>query len=520
MESERYRRVGRRLNLAVVIANVCGAALITFYFTNLQFSSAQAGDSLDALGTLFTVLVVAGLLVLGNALSGRRVGPMLAWYRQAAAGEVSDPAPADIRRAALNYAAVGAGVTLVMWLLAGVVFGVTTGLDAGPQQFDWNGFLQILFGAIAIVGPVTSALVYFAVEWIWRSELPLFFPKGELSQTLAFRVTVRRRLFIMFAMGTMPLLLLAALTYSQASAMARADTPADLLPGLVRLELFIVGVGALVALILARFLGTSLVEPLEALSREMAAAREGNLERYITVTSNDELGLLAEGFNAMVGGLRREEVIRRLFGLYVTPQVADHAIQHGAELGGQLVEASVLFSDIRGFTSMTERMEPGALIALLNRYFQTISAAVIEHGGLVNKFGGDSLLAVFGTPLNPAEDHPTQAVQAAQGMLAALEAFNQDQARRGEPQVHIGVGVATGPILAGNVGGAERLEYTVIGDAVNLASRLESMTKELDATILVSETTAALVRDWASLSPMGEVVVRGKQEPVGVYALT
>jgi adenylate cyclase len=221
----------------------------------------------------------------------------------------------------------------------------------------------------------------------------------------------------------------------------------------------------------------------------------------------------------MVSGLQQEEVVRHLFSLYVTPEVAEHAIQYGAELGGQLTSASVLFSDIRGFTSLTESLAPDTLIALLNRYFQAMSAVIARRGGLVNKFGGDSLLAVFGTPLNPDPDHAWSAVQAAQAMQAALEQFNTDQARRGEPQLRIGIGVASGPVVAGNVGSQERLEYTVIGDTVNLASRLQSMTKELGVSTLLSEFTAQAVQGKVSLEAIGRVAVRGKQEPVEVFRL-
>jgi adenylate cyclase len=237
------------------------------------------------------------------------------------------------------------------------------------------------------------------------------------------------------------------------------------------------------------------------------------------VTSNDEFGELVEGFNAMVQGLRQEEVIRRLFSVYVTPEVAEHAIAHGAELGGQLSAATVLFSDLRSFTALTERTEPDRLIAMLNRYFQAMSAVIVRHGGFVNKFGGDSLLAVFGSPLNPIDDHAGQAVVAAQEMVRALADFNVDQARRGEPAVRFGIGVATGPVVAGNVGSEDRLEYTVIGDTVNLASRLEAMTKTAGTPVLISGTTADALGAAPALAPMGEIVVRGKAEPVAVYTL-
>ena len=262
-----------------------------------------------------------------------------------------------------------------------------------------------------------------------------------------------------------------------------------------------------------------MVEAVETLRRKMTAVCEGNLESHVPVVSNDEFGDLAAGFNAMVDGLRQERVIRGLFGRYVSPQVAEHAIEHGAIPGGQTVEATVLFADIRGFTSLAEQMPADALIALLNRYFTTMATVVTEHGGLVNKFGGDSLLAIFGMPLNPLDDHPARAVQAAVGMYFALQAFNDDQRRRGEPPLHIGIGIATGTVVAGNVGSEDRLEYTVIGDAVNLASRLESMTKSVDAVVLLSEQTARAVQAWATLRYIDEVAIKGKRDPVPVFSL-
>jgi adenylate cyclase len=321
-------------------------------------------------------------------------------------------------------------------------------------------------------------------------------------------------------MGTVPLLLLAIVSYNHAAHIANLAGLQSLLPGLLQTEIFTVGIGILLAVILALTLGASLVEPVETIGRGLAAVREGNLEVEIAVTANDELGMLASGFNAMVAGLRREEVIRRMFGLYVTPEVADYAIQHGVELGGgQLTEATVMFVDIRGFTSIAEKLVPEAVIALLNRYFQAISGVVIQHGGLVNKFGGDSLLAIFGSPLNPATDHAQQAVLSAEAIVQSLEHFNQDQRRRDEPTLQVGIGLASGPVLAGNVGSTERLEYTVIGDTVNLASRLDALTKELDVPVLLTEATARAVVEGTALQQVGEVQLRGRQEPVQVYAL-
>ncbi len=517
--SARYQRTRGRLTWVTVGANVCGALLTTFYFENVQFGYAEkATTGLDPT-VIIMILMTVSLLLLGTFIVGRREAPMWAWYLEATRDGEYEPATPRIRQLALHVPAYAGGVSWGMWLLAGLSSGIIAGFVGQEPGFDWASLIITALGTAGISGPITAVLVYFASERAWRSELPLFFPDGVLTQTPAFRMTIRRRMFILFVMGAMPLILLATLSYNQAVQIANSPQPEVLLARLLRLELFLAIVGALEAVALAQTLGASLIEPLERLGKHLDTVQEGELEHRLEVTSNDELGRLAEGFNAMVDGLRREDVIRHLFSLYVTPEVAEHAIEHGAERGGQMTDATVLFADIRSFTAMTERLEPDALIALLNRYFDAMSEVIIEYGGLVNKFGGDSLLAVFGTPLNPASDHPQRAIRAAQMLLLALETFNQDQVRRGEPALRIGVGVATGPILAGNVGSSERLEYTVIGNAVNLASRLDSMTKEMGATVLISEETAAAAQSSELLRLVGQVPVRGKREPVQVYTL-
>jgi class 3 adenylate cyclase len=518
MKSERYRRFDRRSNLILIGANVSGALIVTFYF-QLQATTFQPFADAPAWIVPAYVLGFVLLFILGNAIGSRILGPMERWYRQATAGET--PAlDLQIQRQALNLPLVSAATNWALWVVAGVYFGILEALATSAGDWRLGSFLQTFLGNSFIAGPVTAVVVYFAIERIWRPEIPLFFAEGRLSDTPAFRLTVGRRLLVLFVMGTLPLLLMAVTAYNYAAEIAAAPQPAELLPVLLRLEWFIVAIGVLMVVALALTLGHNLTEPLEELCQKMIDVQGGDLEGQMAVTSNDELGILAEGFNAMVDGLQREGVIRRLFGHYVTPQVAEHAIEHGADLSaGEYCQATVIFTDVRGFTALTERMGPEALIALLNRYFRTISAVVVEHGGLVTRLGGDSLLAVFGTPLNPAEDHAHRAVQAAWGLMPALTAFNQAQVRHGEPTVRIGVGVATGPVLAGNVGSEERLEYTVLGDAVNLASRLEAMTKELEAKILLSEATARAVEAWAPLQPIGRVSVRGKQEAVQVYAL-
>jgi adenylate cyclase len=179
----------------------------------------------------------------------------------------------------------------------------------------------------------------------------------------------------------------------------------------------------------------------------------------------------------------------------------------------------VLFVDIRDFTSLAETMPPDRLIRTLNRFFAAASAAVAGEGGMVNKFGGDSLLAVFGTPLNPTPDHAGRAVRAALEILRGVARLNAERDEDDAPELRVGVGVATGEVVTGNVGGEDKVEYTVIGDAVNTASRLQTLTKETGETILVSDDTARAAAGVASFTTVGDVTLRGKRAPVHACAV-
>ncbi len=517
-ELARRKRVMQRISWAALSSNACGIILTLLYFVLTatgETEPTQSATIADQMAFGVSILCAALLLVVGFVWGDRRSKIVANWYLGIGYDGPPPPASERVRNLALNQPAESALISVAMWWVAGLLSGIAVAV----QVHRWDIILIYILSIGAFSGSIVGILDYFLYERLWQQEVPIFFPEGQVSNAPGARLTVRRRVLILFVMGAVPLPLLAVSTYVQAVLISQAAQPALLLPQLLRLELFLVGFGLLTAIVLGLTLGASLVNPIEALQRQMRLVQQGDLNAQAPVVSKDEFGEMAAGFNAMTSGLRQEEVIRGLFRLYVTPEVADHAIAYGAELGGQLAETSVLFSDIRGFTAMTERMAPDALIALLNRYFNVMSAAVIAEGGLINKFGGDSLLAIFGTPLNPAPDHAAQAVRAAQRMLAALDIFNADQEARNEPTLRIGVGVATGDVVAGNVGSDERLEYTVIGDTVNLASRLQSLTKELNVAVLLAETTVKVAGGAMAFKAIGAVEVRGKQAPVTVYTL-
>jgi adenylate cyclase len=330
-------------------------------------------------------------------------------------------------------------------------------------------------------------------------------------------MTIVRRLLVAFLVVS--LLPIGAFAYLSSREGEGEEAHAEELLGLpiATIELLVAGIALLLSIGVALFLGRTLVRPLRRLEGSMRRVEQGDLDARAEVSSRDEIGQLAGSFNRMVEGLEREVLLRDLLGQYLTPELARAAIEQRGRLDGQLVTCTALFADIRNFTGLTEALPPETLLSMLNRYFARVSGAIVAESGLVNKFGGDSVLAVFGTPLNPADDHACLAVQAGLRILRELEAFNREQADAGLPEVMIGIGIATGDVVAGNVGGGGKVEYTVIGDAVNVASRLQALTKELGEALLVSAATAEASSQLCRVTPIGEVGVRGRAESVAVF---
>ncbi len=234
------------------------------------------------------------------------------------------------------------------------------------------------------------------------------------------------------------------------------------------------------------------------------------------VRTGDELEDLARGFNRMVDGLKERDEMKTTFGKYLTPAIMNHLMASKVVLGGELLEVTVLFSDIRSFTSLSERMKPQDVVALLNEYFTEMVNIVMDEGGVVDKYIGDAIMAVFGAPV-PKPGDAVHAVRAAVRMRRALHELNVRLAKRGVPALKTGIGIHTGQVVAGNIGSEKRMEYTVIGDTVNLASRLESSTKDLGVHVLISDETYATSKEAIEVRPMREITVKGRNQPVMTY---
>jgi class 3 adenylate cyclase len=279
------------------------------------------------------------------------------------------------------------------------------------------------------------------------------------------------------------------------------------------------GAGVLIVLLLF-FFRWIILNPLKTLAGAMEDVRRGWYDTQVKLARNDEIGTLAETFNYMVKGLEERERLEDAFKRYVSPQVLDKIQSSGTQIHfrGETRRVAVLFSDIRGFTTMSEKLLPEQVVAQLTEYFTDMVDVVMRHDGYINKFVGDAIMAVWGAPLDQ-DQLEMRAVRAGVEMIDALTALNNRRAARKEPPIEIGVGISTGFAVAGNIGHTDRLEYTVIGDAVNVAQRIEAETKKVHRTLLISESTYRPVANSIVADELPTMLVKGKEEPLKLYAV-
>jgi class 3 adenylate cyclase len=260
-------------------------------------------------------------------------------------------------------------------------------------------------------------------------------------------------------------------------------------------------------------------KPIDGLIAKMELVANGNYDQKTRVYFRDEVARLKAGFNTMLEGLKEREEMRNTFGRYVSPEIARELLKNKkVNLGGDEIEAAVLFCDIRDFTPRSERMSPQQVIDFLNGYFDYITRPISGHNGIINKFLGDGIMAVF-TPAMGSENYAEDAVRAALGMREALARYNAQ--RPPQDAVRFGVGLHAGLLIAGNVGTASRTEYTFIGDTVNCASRIESKTKEYATDILISEPLRDLLEGKMDTEVRfgfaGAAQLKGKSISVNLY---
>jgi adenylate cyclase len=285
----------------------------------------------------------------------------------------------------------------------------------------------------------------------------------------------------------------------------------------VVMMLVLSGVAGLV-IVLGLLLARSLTRPINALVNATERLRDGDLDVEVPVMSRDETGVLAREFNQMVGGLRERDKARDAFGRYFSEDFYSMVQAGQLELGGEKREITVVMSDIRSFTTLSETMDPTELVSFLNEYFTLQVDAIKRHGGEVDKYMGDAILAKFGAPIW-YPDHARRAALAMLDMREALEIFNKRREDRGEAPIRIGIGANTGQAIVGNIGSTSRMEYTIIGDTVNATQRIEDLCKELRWDLLISETVYDAARDLVEVGEPHAITLRGRQNETLIYPL-
>ncbi len=285
-------------------------------------------------------------------------------------------------------------------------------------------------------------------------------------------------------------------------------------------RLLLIGLAGLAAAtLLGLFIAKGLTASLDQLVTAAGRIAEGRYDIDVRIPSSDEIGRLGRAFMDMARGLVEREKIRSILHKSVSKEIAESLVAQGTiELGGEEKDVTVLFSDIRSFTTISESLPPKELVGQLNDYFTGMARAIDAHHGVIDKYIGDAVMALFGAPLARPDD-AANALRAALAMRDALDALNAERAKKGLPAWKNGVGVNTGRVVAGTLGSEERWSYTVIGDAVNVASRLESVTKEHNAPIIASARTKALAGPGFRWRPLGRVTVKGKTEDLEIFEL-
>ncbi len=285
---------------------------------------------------------------------------------------------------------------------------------------------------------------------------------------------------------------------------------------LMYLSLILLAAAALLAVQIAR----NLSRPLRALAAHTEVVARGDYGIRLKLDREDEIGQLATSLNRMSDGLAERDQFRDLLDKNLSPEIAAQLTSSGGALGGEEREVTILFVDLRSFTRLSESMSPRDVLALLNRYFDRMSGIVEIYLGVVDKYMGDAIMALFGAPV-AHPNHADSAMLAALEMKSSLARLNAELATEGRAKLAFGVGINTAKIIAGNIGSSRRLNYSVLGDGVNIAARLQDLTRmsQYRADILISAATLAAARGQYLLRPLGAAPVRGRDEPVEIFAL-
>ena len=510
--------LSHRFSWMVVIVNV-GANLVGFFVVQILMHYAQPLDQWRkelllewrTSAILLAVLVPAAVTFLLIVAS-----PVQRALDALKAG--NSPSPLLFQRArrrAVNLPFQTAAMNLLAWIVPSVAFPVAFSA-AGPLM---NRTVFVLYNFSNAV-MITLLAFVFLEQACRRTAIPRLFPEGGIRhQTGTLKLDIRSRLMLMYgAICLIPMFQTALITNANASLPGSGVNPYDALRNLGFFSLILFVVTASYGLWLAILFAKNLAQPTREIMDVTRKVSSGDYECRAVVVTNDEIGYLGDRINDMTRELKEREEIRKVFDLFTSPEIAREILSGRAATSGETRRVTLLFADLRGFTGMAERLPPDKVVESINSYFGAMSRAIVDNGGIILQYVGDEIEAVFGAPIDDP-DHADKAVAAALDMRARLEELNGIRISEGEEAFRHGIGIHTGPALAGIVGSRYKISYAMVGDTVNIASRLQELNKELNSDILLSGETLRSLKETRSVSGPVTASVKGKTGTVDVYRL-
>jgi adenylate cyclase len=454
-------QIMRRMALVMPVINLACSAITYVFVTYVVPVPGPAPPEWGKPADIAAAAAAIGVCWVVCHLWGVRVcRPMLDWLERE-----GEPTQSE-RVRTVRMPLLEARNTAAVWAIAGAVYGVVDVVVGGSPAAGALIAVLIAFGGLS-----ASALTYLATEWIMRPAVALALrddpPDRPILPGIGTRIYLAWEFGTAVAVGGGVVVAIAYLSGADISPTRMATT-----------VIFLGAIAWTIGLVTLLAAIRSVVHPLRAMRQAMARVEAGETDVVLPVDDGGEVGILQAGFNRMLAGLRERDRVRDLFGRHVGEEVARSALRRGLELGGEVRDAAVLFVDLIGSTAFVAEHDPKETVETLNRFFGIVVEVVTIHGGWVNKFEGDAALCVFGAPT----EHP----HAAAAALAAARELRR-RLRRELDGLDAAIGLSAGEVVAGNIGAAERYEYTVIGDAVNEAARLTDLAKRNQSRLLASE---------------------------------
>jgi adenylate cyclase len=415
----------------------------------------------------------------------------------------------SVRRRLVHLPWFGAAISGTAWFVGAVVFLLSLSLAGRPMSAQLFWHLPISFGVSGFIATTQS---FFLIEWASQWGLfRLFFRDARPDRLKGIHpISLRMRGFMWAVSASIcPIGSLLLLLFAPPSPGTNPQS----------FGVFVAVIGVAFALFSALLIGRSVAKPVDELRAAAQAVTEGRLDVQVPLRRADEFGALIGEFNHMVTELREKERLRQTFGAHVGRRAAEEILTRDPGLGGTEQIITVMFVDIRSFTARSAHLSPTKAVGLLNEFLRVMVEAVEgEHGGMINKFLGDGFMALFGIGRGD-RNHADDAFEAACSIQKTLEQLNKTRKERGEDAIHIGIGLNTGPAIVGSIGSPERMEFTVIGNTVNVASRIEALNKTLGTSLLLSKETRTAIRTDVQLQALPPQPVKGVDQPVEIFTI-